>query len=171
MAKKRSVGLVLTSRHPKLGVFALLSRRGTFNWETMEAETFPGACQVTCHGGLEGEEDFGQALLREVEQELGSQFANAFRLHEGELWRVGYKDDDRAEVLTEALFVDFELIEMIFAERGMVNFLPCTAEQARNMRTLHPKDDKAKGVTDHRIAMFQDEMKAVVNALDDVVGS
>jgi len=171
VAKKRGSGLVLTSHHPKLGYFALLSRRGTYNWETMTPESYPGACQVTCHGGLEEGEDFRAALFRESGQELGIHFANALRLHESELRQVGYKNDDRAEVVTEGLHVDFELIEMIFADRGSANFVPCTMEQARNMRKLHPKDDKEKGVTDGSIAMFGDEMEAVVQALDDIVGS
>ncbi len=163
--------MVLTSHHPKLGYFALLSRRGTYNWEKMEPESFPGACQVTCHGGLEGDESFREGLFREAEQELGPQFANALRLHEGELREVGHKDDDRAEVVTEGLHVDYELIEMIFADRGSEKFVPCTVEQARTIRILHPKEDRVKGVTDGSIAMFGDEMEAVVQALDDIVGS
>lgn len=171
MAKKRGSGLVLTSRHPKLGVFALLSRRGTYNWETMEPESYPGSCQVTCHGGLEGAESFREALLRESGQELGPTFTKHLRLLLDDLRKVGERNDEHAEVITEGLHVDFELIEMIFADRGSANFVPCTVEQARNIRMLNPKEDSVKGVTDGSIAMFGDEMLAVGNALDDVVGS
>lgn len=173
MSKRRGAGLVLTSEHPQLGVFALLSRRGTYNWEKMEPESFPGACQVTCHGGVEEGEDFLSGLYREAEQELGLQFAKALRLHEKELRGVGYKNDDRAEVVTQGLHVDFELIEMIFADRGMEKFVPCTVELARNIRVLDPKnkDERRNGVTDGSIAMFDDEKLSVIQAIDDRVGS
>lgn len=170
----RSSGMVVKSVHPNLGLFALLSRRGTFNWEKVKPESFAYACQVTCHGKLEGDEDFREALFREVFQELGPKFAEYLRQHEGEMEDVSPSPevDQPATVVTQSIFVEYDVIEKtIFADRGMVNFVPCTVEDARNIRVLDGEKDRKNPVTDVHIAMFADEMVSVIQALDDQVGS
>ena len=67
---KKSVGLVVMTMLPKKDgskvLAAILQRRGTFNTEKMEPESWPGCCQVTCHGRLEEGEDFELGLFNEL---------------------------------------------------------------------------------------------------------
>ncbi len=51
---------------------AILQVRGCFNHEKMDVESWPGACQVTVHGGVNTDEEYiSNGLRREIKEELG----------------------------------------------------------------------------------------------------
>ena len=66
---KKSVGLVVLTHSLSDGFKVVLQRRGG-------QDSYPGACQVSAHGGLEENEDFLQALIRESNEELGVTFTS-----------------------------------------------------------------------------------------------
>jgi hypothetical protein len=73
--QKRSVGLIMMS-HLKMNesepeLVAALMKRGERNHEKgFLPESWPGACQETCHGRLEENEDWLLGLFREAREEL-----------------------------------------------------------------------------------------------------
>ena len=71
--KRRVVGLLVMTELPEMGLVAVLQRRGEFNHEKMGPETYPGAFQLTAWGGMKDEETPHEAMLREVEEELGEE--------------------------------------------------------------------------------------------------
>lgn len=73
---KRVAGLLVLSRDAD-GPFALLQRRGDWDYERNQRESFPGGCQATASGGMEPEDaDAFDAMSRETRQELGDAFAD-----------------------------------------------------------------------------------------------
>ena len=72
---KKSVGLILMSWVPQEDgskkLVAILQRRGIWDFERMDKETFPGCYQVTFHGGLEENETFlSHQIIRIVNLDL-----------------------------------------------------------------------------------------------------
>ncbi len=75
MTKRFVAGLLVLSED-ETGRFALLQKRGDWDYEQNRWESYPGGCQVTCLGGVEPEDqgDREQTMLREADQELGPDF-------------------------------------------------------------------------------------------------
>lgn len=160
---ERSVGLIVLTEIPGIGLCAALRERGYFNFEKMQPESWPGACQVTAHGKLKSIENFLAALFREIKEELGAKFAYSLPLPMREALRVQKKDK---EVVTFAFKVDTDFLKEIRLgpESGAIRLLQ-----------KHEVDDivdiasfnKAEGVPDRKIiAMFPDEKEAVIRAFD-----
>lgn len=55
-------------------LMAILQERGSWDFEKMLPESFPGCFQLTFCGGVEEGETFEQALVRESTEELGKNF-------------------------------------------------------------------------------------------------
>lgn len=170
MSQKLSVGLVVLTDVPSLGKVAILQRRGEWNHEKMGPESFPGICQVTCHGSLSENETFEQALLREAEEELGSEAMGLIAAAEerNELVMILQRDLGDKIVRSYALPMpaDFLKILRLGPSSGGIRLL--RTEELDAIQTVDPKDaeQKAKGVADRRVtAMFGDEMQAVAIAL------
>ena len=166
----KSVGLIVLTEIPLMGLVAVLRERGWFNPETMKPESWPGACQVTAHGRLKPGEDFRPAIFREMAEELGQDFADyvldwiaVFPNSFEELWRF---ENDNKEVVAFALKVDCTFLEKIRLgpESGSMRLV--TLSEAANIVDL-ALFDKAVGVRDRRtIAMFADEKEAVKKAFE-----
>lgn len=166
--KKRAVGLIILTEIPaRGGLVAVLQRRGLVNHEKdWNNESFPGACQVTVHGELEGVESFTEALEREVLEELGEEFQAAV-YNSGKM--NGFKlivrvKTDRKEVETFGLFVQREILNLVRLgpSTGGLRFVTRNAEIS-DLNEFR-KDD---GVTHSSIvAMFPDEIEAVRKAFE-----
>ena len=165
--KKRSVGLVILTKIPVMGLVAVLQRRGKFNHEKdWGAESFPGACQVTAHGKLEGAESFVEGLHRELAEELGTPFREGvFNETEGIIRLV----DDitlEKEVVTYGIVVKPETLNLARFGPSTGGFDFVTRDGAGNIRNLK-EFSKTDGVTDLKtIAMFPDEIEAVQKAFE-----
>lgn len=166
--KETSVGLIVLTGIPEMGVVAVLQRRGEFDHEKMKRESYPGACQVTCYGKMK-EKDWGDpisALQREADEELGSGvFSLFFRDHLEELVRV---ETEKKSVITfGVLCMDGEeLLSTIRlnASSGGLSFLK--REDVGRIEDLTTYN-KEEGVIDRRvIAMFPGETKAVQLAFE-----
>ena len=159
---ERSVGLIVLTEIPGMGICAVLRERGYFNFEKMKPESWPGACQVTAHGKLEGGERFYLAIHREVEEELGEKFARIFLTSSPfEVLRLQKKNK---EIVIFAIKIDHTFLIAIRLEPG-----------SGTLRFLqkHKVDDivdvtsfnKTEGIPDRKtVAMFPDEKEAVVKA-------
>ncbi len=163
-AKKRSVGLVVLTDIPGMGVVAVLRRRGKINPEKDDFhESYPGGCQVTCHGKVKPEDDKeDEALLREAGEEIGQEAAHKLLVqNRGRLTVL--VDDREANAVTFGIFMpDPDFIHLIRLEvsSGGLELLP--QSEIGNIRDLLRDFDKRTGVTDTNvIAMFPDEIKAV----------
>lgn len=164
--KKRAVGLVLTTTLPDGRLVAVLQARGVFNTEKMGPESFPGACQVTAHGGLEEDEGWIEGLLREVGQELGDAVAAMISAARDSIVQLTRTDDGKKEVVTYGLrLCDCTFLRAIrFGPDSGGLRLVTASDPMVNLRSI--EHAKERGVTDHRvIALFPDEMDAVQAAL------
>ncbi|WKZ26684.1 MAG: NUDIX domain-containing protein [Candidatus Paceibacterota bacterium] len=174
--KKRSVGLVVLTKVPEVGVVAVLQRRGKFNPEKLAdgkiKESYPGGCQVTCHGRVElGDDDEEAALLREAQEELGLEAAHKLLVqNRGRLVKLVEHRGDTEDATTFGIFMpdpDFLKLIHLGPSSGGLELLP--GSEVGNI--CHLRDfDKSTGVTDlDVIAMYYDERGAVRLAFDKLV--
>lgn len=168
----KSVGLVVMTDAPGTGLVAVLRERGFLHPKTMIPESYPGVCQVTAHGRLEEGEDFLTALLRELTEELGNEFAFdvAVLLATKSLifGEVSHFQGYDKEIITFAVKVDFSLLRKIrlTPESGAMRLV--SLDETTKIVGVTPFD-KINGVQDRRtIAMFPDEKKAVISAFSFV---
>lgn len=142
----------------------MLQARGTFNPERMQAESYPLACQVTCHGGLEYGEGEEAGLFREVNEELGQKIANLVATNASQMQEVSRLSTDDKLMVTRALFLpDCSFLKDIRlgpASGGLR--LVGKDDEIRNLRDF----SKTVGVNNGTIAMFPDEQEAVRKAFE-----
>lgn len=160
--EKRSVGLLILSEVEKMGLVAFLRERGVFNFEKMQPESWPGACQITVHGKLEEGETFEDALYRELTQELGPDFADI-------IWRQYFASfvslkTEKENIETLALKIDFSLLSQIrlAPDSGCLRLVRKSDISSITDIANYPRDTgvKYRGV----IAMFPDEKEALALA-------
>lgn len=164
----KSVGLVVMTDIPGIGLVAVLRERGFFNPETMKPESWPGVCQVTVHGRLEEGEDFLTALLRELGEELGNNFAfdvaSLIIKNPAILGKISHLQKGDKEVVTFAIKVDLLLLKKIrlAPDSGAIRLV--SLDETTEIADITPFD-RVNGVQDRRvIAMFSDEKDAVAGA-------
>lgn len=163
--KKRSVGLIVTTEIDG-ELVAILQVRGTFNPEKMKPESWPGACQVTVHGGCNTGENESDALMRETDEELGND-ATDFIIPCLANAKIVFKaEDEKKAVTTTAMRVlnpDFLKAIRLHAGSGGIRLV--SKDDLPKIQDLS-KFDKTEGVIDRRvIAMFPDELEALKKAL------
>ncbi len=171
--KKTSVGLVVLTELPSMGgVVAILQRRGKFNHEKMAPESWPGGCQVTCHGKVEeGDEDVLDALQRELEEEFGWDAVQEILPDPNRAILLADEESETERALTYGVLVPLSSFlredVILNASSGGLDFVTCDQlDQIQDLRNF----DRKTGVTDlNTIAMFNDEAKAVTLAFDKLV--
>ena len=161
---ERSVGLVVVMEIDGQRV-AVLQRRGEFNHETMKPESYPGGCQVTAHGGVEETESFEQALLREVEEELGEDFVREWQSSGREIQELVRMEETGRKVRTYGIKLPADIIGKIRlgpSSGGLVLLPESEVVNIQNLKDLN----RNEGVRDRKvIAMFPDARDAVRKAL------
>jgi hypothetical protein len=150
-------------------LIAVLQRRGQFSTERMKPSFFPGCLQVTCHGKLDEDEDFLEALGREVNEELGSKFAGTCQSDIKVLEtidKVEMTNTSEKEVITFGALVPAEYIKLIRLgpDSGGLQYF----RKERFEKTVLPitKDMKIFGPEHNLPYMFQDEIEAVKKAFN-----
>ena len=173
MDKKQSVGLVITIEINGK-VYAILQVRGTFNPEKMGPESWPGACQVTAHGGVETGEDTLSALMRELKEELGEIAARNITdyiavqqvAQQQPLIEVARHDDDKKLAITFALHLpNPEFLKNVRLHAGSGGLRLITPDDVPEIHDLDSYDRHRGVINRSTIAMFCDEIKAVNAAL------
>lgn len=166
MIKKKSVGLQVLGKNASGELVALLQVRAGWNAEKNSPESYPGACQVTVHGKLEESEDFHQALLREVGEELGEEIVSpvAKLLDAGRLVELVNENTPEKEIITYGAIVDNNLLQKLTDRQKTKSFggfkiiFSSDIDKIVDIRTF----SKETGVADEKvIAMFPDEKEAV----------
>lgn len=164
---EKSVGLIIFTEIPGMGLVAVLRERGYFNFEKMERESWYGGCQVTVHGKLEERErgNFLLALRRELDEELGEGFSyNLWVQYSEKIVEVSRLQKQDKEVVTFAIKIDLSLLLKIrlSPDSGSLRFLPHYELDYVADLTLFSKET---GIINRLvIAMFPDEKKAVADA-------
>ncbi|MDP2696371.1 MAG: NUDIX hydrolase [bacterium] len=154
--KKRSVGIILFT-YINGELHAILQKRGTFNFETMSPESYPGGCQGTAFGGVNPKETYEQGLKREMCEELGASINRLLKtitLKKVFRFRAG----DRT-VMTYAAIIPQSWISKIRlgAQSGGIALVN-SCSSIKNLRDF----SREQGVTDQRIvAMFPDALEAL----------
>ncbi|MEI7709627.1 MAG: NUDIX hydrolase [bacterium] len=169
--QKKSVGLQLLSKNTNGELVAILQVRAKWNAEKNAPETFPGACQVTVHGKLEEGEDFIEALLREVAEELGKEIVPHVQklIDTQNLKELITNQTPEKHVITYGALVGTDILNILINREvndsfgGFKIITQKEIAQIVDMKTI----DKIEGVTDQKtIAMFPDEKQAVSRAFE-----
>ncbi len=102
--KKIAAGLFLFTKDPHKGLVAVLSKRGTFDYEKFKPEKYQHLYEVTAGGGIASGEHLIEGLLREVEEELGVPAAKLIKRYTTQFHNVAYIEDQKA-VYTYAVYI------------------------------------------------------------------
>lgn len=150
-------------------LMAVLQRRGIFNTEKMAPESYPGCCQVTCHGGLEEGEDFDFGLVSEIAEELGSEFAQIYSHgYHGEI--LTEFRDSKKEVVTFGALMSVEDIRdhvRLGPDSGGLDFVREDEINGAISVLVEIKPEyKVSGPPAGVRAMFPDEIHAIERAFE-----
>lgn len=163
-----SVGLIIITRLAgvtgELEPFAVLQRRGDFNHETLRAESWPGLCQVTAHGKLNGE-GWTTGLHREIKEELGSTpFELGIKYDKLVVVKEIKVNQPKAKTTrTYAVEIPADAIKKFRLNASTGGLVLVNREQAKKIQTTASKlFGKETGVPlREQIVMFPDELEAV----------
>ena len=169
--KKESVGLQLLGKDTGGKLVAILQVRAKWNAEKNSPETYQGACQVTVHGRLEGGEDFMQALLREVKEELGEEIVPAVKalMENGKLVELITLETHEKHVITYGGIVEEDVLKKLVEKEKTPSFGGFRIIQKNEVEKITnlQKFDRLIGVADKNIiAMFPDEKESIQLAFD-----
>ena len=160
--KKRGVGVVAVVEINNV-LYAVLQKRGLFNTEKMEPESYQGCLQVTCHGGLKDDEDFLEGLIRVSNEELGSKFTCACQ-NDVKLTEIMRDFSGEKEIITYYARITPEHLKFIRLGPDTGGLIYFAAEMAEKIVPI-TKEMKINGPPPGTHAMFPDEIKAVKAAL------
>lgn len=158
IALKRIAGLFVFA-HDAQGLFVLLQRRGEWDYERNQPESYPGGCQATASGGMEEEDDGDPylAMLREVKQELGPTFHQIV---------AQARPEQVAIIPNPAMLREATYYWMVASEEEIRTIVlhPSTGGLVRFRQTMHIHDmstefTRADGITDRRIIAAYPEVK------------
>ncbi len=164
--KKKAVGIQLLGKNTNGELVAILQVRAKWNTEKNAPESWPGACQVTVHGKLEKGEDFMQALLREVAEELDEEIASIVQKlsKDGKLKELINYDISEKQIITYGAIVSEDVLQTLVKKEksdSFGGFRIIKRDEVEKIVDIQ-KFDKTLGVIDKNvIAMFPDEKEIV----------
>lgn len=161
---KKSVGLIIFTHikdsNGQEVLAAVLQRRGTYNFEEMKPETYPGCHQVTAHGNLNNGENFEDAFTREINEELGVGFA--VKIASFQYAVVAEIQNDEKQAITKAVCLPIYYVRSIRLEPGSGGLDPITYEQMKSNPPIPiSKEMKLNGPPSGMITLFSDEIEAL----------
>jgi 8-oxo-dGTP pyrophosphatase MutT (NUDIX family) len=158
--QKTAAGLILFTKIPRKGLTAVLSRRGTFDYEKFKPEKYQNLYEVTAGGGIESGEHLIEGLLREVEEELGTATAKLIKHYASQFHTVAYTTDHKA-VYTYAVFIPHFPLKILKPHRSSAGTLLITKSDIPKLKG-HPMNGDRKGPeNDGRIWMFPDQLEGL----------
>lgn len=159
---KRVAGLLVTGNDEQ-GDFALLQRRGEWDYEHDRPESYPGGCQVTASGGCEEEDgnDMRAAMEREVRQELGDRFADAVlpRCTPLSEWHSQERQRHATFFHVRATKAELSLIVLHPSTGGLVR-----CRNGTPLEDLYARYTREEGVPDRNVIAVYDETKEAIHA-------
>jgi hypothetical protein len=157
---RRGVGLLIFTNLPGLGLVAILQARGTYDPEEKRPQSFPGTCQVTCHGDLENDENAMDGLFRECSEELGQTAAQHLLALKSSLRELTHLKTDKKDMLTFGLHIPDPSFLTLIPGSGTAGYRYVTHGHAIVDITTEHRDS---GVADLTVtAMFRDEQNALI---------
>lgn len=147
---------------------AVLQRRGEFNPETDERESWANACQMTVHGGVEEGETINEALLRETTEEMGVFLKwKVLELDSKGCLRELQKLEEKERLtITFGMLLESSPLKNLRLQPGSGGIRIIKASQLDSVEDVrtYPKNF---GVWDNRVtAMFPDDFKALKRAFE-----
>ena len=173
LEKEKIVGLQIFTNLLDKGKVAILQRRGTYDFEKMKDETWPGGFQITAIGrATDPKEFFLNVLYDEVKGELGQYIADIVIAEKNKLGDqklfdgIVVRGDTEKEVKIYGFGLRWPEVKKHFKLHVSTGGLGYVAEanvsKIKNLLDF----DKEKGVPDLRtIAMFPEEKEAVEKGL------
>jgi len=161
--KKTLVGLVILIKLPPSTdrLAALLHVRGAFDYEKMQPETYPGACQISVFGEVNGGETIEKAVTRETEEELGFNLQNILLQYRCAVTKLTEQETADSIMVFFSTIISFNLFKEIRLPRSSGGLRLIEPHQLETI-TLLKKSDKSSGIKDRTaIAMFPEEKEAV----------
>lgn len=139
----------------------MLQVRGELDAEKLTKQSFPGGCQVTCHGDLQDDEDPIVGLFREIGEELG-QAAAAFleNLKDG-FETLAQLNTEKKEMTTYGVHVPDPAFLALIPGSSTAGYRYVPGNVAIDDLSKFPRD---AGVEAHVTAMFNDERDALETA-------
>ncbi len=168
--KKKFVGVQLLARNEKRELVAILQVRGKWNAEKNNPESYPGICQVTAFGGLEEGEDFMQALLREVKEELGDEIVLFIKKLKGagQLKEICHYETPERQTVIYGTIAGEDILKMMLKKEkndsfgGFKIIRQDEIEKIVDLKNIN----REIGATEEIIAMFPAAKKAVEIAFE-----
>lgn len=161
---KNTVGLIVLINSPKNMLKAVLQVRGNFNTETNKKETCEGASQLTAHGSVDGGESETTALLREVKEELGKDFANIIKskLNNNELTKLNKIKNKKISIVNFGCIInrnELKKIKLNSQTGASLRFI--SKDEIKNIYKLK-FSEKLNDIADKNdVAMFPDDIKTL----------
>lgn len=158
---KTYVGLMILTQDEGNEPVVILQRRGAFDYEKNMPESFAGVCQVTAHGQADGDESPEEALLREVEEELGKTAAATVRREFSRIKEVGRTEIDDKVRITYTLTLPTSFVQEIHLHKSSSGLVLIKKSELCNVQGALP-EYREHGVPAHDcIFMFPDEKSAL----------
>jgi len=161
--KEKGAGLIVLVTDIDGQTVAIGQKRGAYSTEReMRPSLFAGVTQVTCHGKLNASETPVAGLMRELEEELGSHFADYVK-------KIGEKTgltelvtlvNEKKEMTTFGCFVSLESLDWIRLGPSSGGLVKIHRGDLPNVRITN-KEMMTAGAPLEGITMFDDELKAV----------
>ena len=193
MSRRRAIGVLCMVKDPESDeCCALLQIRGKINDEKGGPESFPGAAQVTVHGGVESDERLRLALAREVREEVESVLAHlgiddvpdayapkSLVSRRITLHRLTTLTNAKKQMATMGCVIDDPnlfrlLIESLPASKNLPldhpSFRVVREAELDQIKIIDPGDpiQKKEGFSNGELAMFGDELEAVRRAFQKI---
>ncbi len=166
----KSVGLIIFTEIPDIGLVAVLRERGWFNFEKMQLELYYGGYQPVVHGKLEARENFTEALYREMAEELGVEFAKYFTdsVEKGDLKIIEAYNlrNDEKNVVTFVSKIESNYLKKIrlSVDGGALRFI--RKDEIGDIVGIDSLDKNTGALNRNRIAMFKDEKEALIKGFE-----
>ncbi|MDO8601771.1 MAG: NUDIX domain-containing protein [bacterium] len=158
---KVAAGLFLFTKDPHKGLVAVLSKRGTFDYEKFRPEKYQNLYEATAGGGINSGEHLIEGLLREIEEELGTATAKLIRHYAAKFQNVSYTEDQKA-VYTYAVYIPHFPLKILKPHRSSAGILLVSAKDIVKLKPF-PKNNDRRGPSqdDDTQWMFPDQLEGL----------
>lgn len=165
--KKTAASLILFTKIPHRGLVAILNKRGSFNYESFKPESYPGFYEPTISGGIESQEHLIEGLLREAEEEMGSEATKLITHYASQLHHVAHRETEKISAYTYALFIPHLPLAILKPSRSSAGIRPITEKETKEIKgILSGEYDKRLPPPDGQLWMLSDSLEGLKRAFE-----
>lgn len=162
---RMAVSLLVFTRNENGELVVVLQKRGLYDYEKGEKQSYAGAFQTSCHGGVE---EPLEALYRECGEELGEVFTS--ELPPDEIISISASDpelaaylDGKKLVLNYIIFIPLSLVhKIVFAPSADEDLILLREEEIERIQPLTKADRDV--VQSDVMKMFPDAIETLKQA-------